>query len=463
MDEPDRTRRSCTSRTTSRRCTSAASASSKARRRRSSELTRDGRAASSTSSRATARRSASCRSASARRCGSTTRTSASTTTCATPPYPPRAARRSCATMAARVFSQHLDRTKPLWEIWMVEGLEHGRWALLSKVHHCMVDGVAATDLMSVMFADAEPAAAGRATGRPARAVERRAARPRRCAPRASPRRAAARARALRAPRRDAPRGTASSARAVAAAAPTLRPVGLLADRPDRPAPALELGGVPGSPTSRGPRRPRRHRQRRRADDHHQRLPRAAGRARREDLARARPSARWCPCRSAGPASTASTTTASRPCSRGCPVGLDDPAERLRVIRAEMDGDQGSPSRPSPATCSLALRLRAAAAARARQPARDALAAAEHAHRDDQRPRSPAAGPAARPPDARVLPLRPVVGTIRIVVAIFSYDGGLYFGVTGDCDRAPDIDVLTAGIESGLVELRQRATVSATPA
>ncbi len=56
-------------------------------------------------------------------------------------------------MAARVFSQHLDRARPLWEIWMVEGLSEGRWALLSKVHHCMVDGVAATDLMSVMFDD----------------------------------------------------------------------------------------------------------------------------------------------------------------------------------------------------------------------------------------------------------------------------------------------------------------------
>ena len=56
-------------------------------------------------------------------------------------------------MASRVFSQHLDRDKPLWELWAVEGLEGGRWALLSKVHHCMVDGVAATDLMSVMFSD----------------------------------------------------------------------------------------------------------------------------------------------------------------------------------------------------------------------------------------------------------------------------------------------------------------------
>jgi diacylglycerol O-acyltransferase / wax synthase len=69
-------------------------------------------------------------------------------------------------MASRVFSQHLDRNKPLWELWMVEGLQGDRWALLSKVHHCMVDGVAATDLMSVMFSDTDhraptPTAVGR--------------------------------------------------------------------------------------------------------------------------------------------------------------------------------------------------------------------------------------------------------------------------------------------------------------
>jgi hypothetical protein len=46
----------------------------------------------------------------------------------------------------------------------------------------------------------------------------------------------------------------------------------------------------------------------------------------------------------------------------------------------------------------------------------------------------------------------VVGSIRIVVAIFSYDGGLYFGVTGDYDGAPDIDVLTEGIRSGMDDL-----------
>ena len=50
------------------------------------------------------------------------------------------------------------------------------------------------------------------------------------------------------------------------------------------------------------------------------------------------------------------------------------------------------------------------------------------------------------------PFVPVVGSIRIVVAIFSYDGGLYFGVTGDYDGAPDVDVLTDGIGSAMKDL-----------
>lgn len=55
----------------------------------------------------------------------------------------------------RVRSMPLDRERPLWELWFVEGLEDGRWALVSKVHHCMVDGVSGVDLLSVLV-DAEP-------------------------------------------------------------------------------------------------------------------------------------------------------------------------------------------------------------------------------------------------------------------------------------------------------------------
>lgn len=59
------------------------------------------------------------------------------------------------TLVGRVMSQHLDRRRPLWETWVVEGIEDGRWGLLWKVHHSMVDGVSANDLMSEVL-DAEP-------------------------------------------------------------------------------------------------------------------------------------------------------------------------------------------------------------------------------------------------------------------------------------------------------------------
>jgi WS/DGAT/MGAT family acyltransferase len=60
-------------------------------------------------------------------------------------------------LMGRVMSQQLDRAKPLWEMWIVEGLDRGCWALISKTHHCMVDGVSATDLLSVILSeDREP-------------------------------------------------------------------------------------------------------------------------------------------------------------------------------------------------------------------------------------------------------------------------------------------------------------------
>lgn len=52
-------------------------------------------------------------------------------------------------LSGRIFSQKLDHTKPLWELWIVEGLANGRFALISKMHHCMVDGLAGVDLLTV--------------------------------------------------------------------------------------------------------------------------------------------------------------------------------------------------------------------------------------------------------------------------------------------------------------------------
>lgn len=54
-------------------------------------------------------------------------------------------------LAGRIMSQQLDRSKPLWEIWVVEGLENNRFALVTKTHHCMIDGIAAVDLLAVLM------------------------------------------------------------------------------------------------------------------------------------------------------------------------------------------------------------------------------------------------------------------------------------------------------------------------
>jgi diacylglycerol O-acyltransferase len=54
-------------------------------------------------------------------------------------------------MCGRVFAQRLDRSKPLWELWLVEGLEADRFALVSKTHHAVVDGVSGVDLSTVLF------------------------------------------------------------------------------------------------------------------------------------------------------------------------------------------------------------------------------------------------------------------------------------------------------------------------
>jgi diacylglycerol O-acyltransferase / wax synthase len=58
-------------------------------------------------------------------------------------------------LTSRVFSQALDRTRPLWELWLVEGLAGDRFAVLSKTHHALVDGISGVDIATVLF-DASP-------------------------------------------------------------------------------------------------------------------------------------------------------------------------------------------------------------------------------------------------------------------------------------------------------------------
>lgn len=59
--------------------------------------------------------------------------------------------RALKRLVGRLFSQHLDRSRPLWEFWVVEGVEDDRFALVVKVHHCMVDGIAGVALLQALL------------------------------------------------------------------------------------------------------------------------------------------------------------------------------------------------------------------------------------------------------------------------------------------------------------------------
>ena len=186
-----------------------------------------------TSCRASARSCASFRSARAGRSGSTTRSSTSATTSATPPSPPPAARSSCARSRRASSRQRLDRSKPLWEMWLVDGVEGDRFALVTKTHHCLVDGVSGVDITTVLFdasPDPEPLPAGPSLGRPPRAQRRPDAR--RGAGRACDRRRP-RSSAAPAPCSAAPRQVARAADRRARGGRRLRAAPASAPRPPR--------------------------------------------------------------------------------------------------------------------------------------------------------------------------------------------------------------------------------------
>jgi diacylglycerol O-acyltransferase len=366
-------------------------------------------------------------------------------------------------MASRVFSGALDRDKPLWELWMVEGMHDGRWALLSKVHHCMVDGVAATDLMSVMFSDE--------TSRTDAGERPWAAPPepsgldvlvRTLIRRASPAgQLETIKQALRTPR-ETLRSVAEIARAAAAAGPSLRPVeassltgpigphrrwswahvGLADVKSVR----AELGGTVNDVVltviTNGFRSLLQSRGEQLDEDRVIRtmVPVSVRRRGEKGVYNNRVSAVFA----------------------GLPVGLSDPAERLERIRAEMDGVKQSKQAVAGDVLSslsgFAPPLLLALGSRM-------VTLSPRLNMHTATTNVPGPQQPVQTLGRRMLesyPFVPVVGSIRIVVAIFSYDGGLYFGVTGDYDGAPDIDVLTSGIEQGMVDLLALLATSKSP-
>jgi diacylglycerol O-acyltransferase / wax synthase len=354
-------------------------------------------------------------------------------------------------MAARIFSQHLDRNKPLWELWSIEGLRDGRWALLSKVHHCMVDGVAATDLMSVMFSDTTESGPRREFAAPPEpsGLEMLV---RTIAHKASPAgQAQSLRRALTAPG-ETLKTVVEAARAAAAASSRMRPV--------------------ASSSLTGPIGP--HRRWSWADVRltDVKTVRSALGGTVNDVvlaiiangfrelleSRGEPPASDSVVRTMVPVSVRRRGERGVYNNRvsavfaGLPVGLDDPRERLAAIRAEMDGIKETKQAVAgdvlsslsgfapPLLLALGSRL---------------VTASPRLNIHTATTNVPGPQQPVQTLGRRMLesyPFVPVVGSIRIVVAIFSYDGGLFFGVTGDYDGAPDIEVLTDGIAAGMKDL-----------
>jgi len=365
--------------------------------------------------------------------------------------------RELRNLVGRVMSQQLDRHKPLWEMWIVEGLEHDHWALVSKVHHCMVDGVSGTDLLTVVLdAEPEPARLSTDVWHPASEPDNtrlvrdalvdlvaspyeqlRALRSATRAPRQAIAQLAELARGLRAwtgvvrPTEPSsingpigPHRRWDWARTTLADVKTVR---------------RTLGGTVNdivlTVLTRGFR-----------DLLVARDENVDGRVVRTLVPVS--------VRTAGERGTYNNRVSAMIAE--LPVGLDDPAARLAAIRAQMDDLKESKQAVAGEVLtslsgfapSLLLALGTRVAMRIPQ-------------RNINTVTTNVPGPqhqlyACGRPMIEAFPFVPLASTVRIGVAIFSYNGMLNYGVTGDYDTAPDIAVLCGGVEAGMTELLKLA-------
>ncbi len=361
-------------------------------------------------------------------------------------------------LVGRVMSQPLDRGKPLWEMWMVEGLEDGHWAVLSKVHHAMVDGVSGTELMALIL-DLSPDAA------PGPVEEWR--------PRPSPSAFELAARAVV----DLGRSPYEQARAIRAAA--RRPRQAVRQVAEVVRGVQSMAGLvrPTSPsTLNGPIGPhRRYAWASTTVAEIKTVRRAFGgsfndvvlasitRGFRELLlGRGEPVDRVL--RTLVPVSVRPRDASGRAVGDGTlanrvsamfaelPVGIADPVECLHALGAQMAGlKESRQALAGEALTSLSgfapsMLLALGARVASRLPQRNVNTGTTNV----PGPQVPLYAAGRRM--LKAYPYVPVFGHVRVAVAAFSYDGEVDFGVTGDYDHAPDIDVLCRGIEEGMAEL-----------
>jgi diacylglycerol O-acyltransferase len=355
-------------------------------------------------------------------------------------------------LVARVMSQHLDRARPLWEVWAVEGVEKGRWALVSKVHHCMVDGVSSIDLMSVLFdADPDPVLPDPVPWRPNPEPSVVELIRQSVAGALSPvERISALLAALRSPE-DALRRGAESVRAFISVAGKLLP-----------APQTSLSGA------YGPHRRWTSAQAPLADV---KLVRAALGGTVNDVVLAAITGAFRDflvgrgeqvdgrvVRTVVPVSVRGQHERGAYNNRvsavfvDLPVGHHDPVARLADIRGQMDGIKESKGALAgerlvdlagfapPVLLAVGNRLAASIPQQSLHTATTNVPGPQH----------PLYFAGRRLLESA--PMVPLLGSVRVVVGIFSYDGNLHFGITGDYDTVADIDVLRAGVQNGVAEL-----------
>ncbi len=363
-----------------------------------------------------------------------------------------------ADLMARVMSQRLDRDRPLWEYWVVEGLPEGRWALISKTHHCMVDGVSGTDLYRVIFDfSPEPSAPAPADDRTVNAEPSAVELAARAALDAVvlPAREALALRGAAADPAGALRQAAEMARALARLAPAARP-----------ATGSSLSGHIG--------RQRRYTWARVSLEDVKTIKQALGGTvndvvltaisggfRALLLARGeQPGPHMV--RSLVPVSVRAPGAESvydnqvSALLADLPVHVADPVERLAAVRSELTTLKESKEAmlgealtslgrftPFPFASwwsRLAFGL----------PQREIVTVTTNV----PGPRQPLYGMGRRL--LEIIPYVPIATTLRTGISIFTYGGNVTFGITGDFAANPDLDVLAHGIEDGVSELVKAA-------
>lgn len=355
------------------------------------------------------------------------------------------------TLVGRVMSQRLDRSRPLWETWVVEGLEGERWALISKSHHCMVDGVSGADLLAVMLdavSDADP---------PSSTSDWKPERP--------PSKASLLMDSFTEGIRKPAAGFDNLRRLIGTPRRALRELADLSDALStfRTSPSLELESALNGPI--GPHRRWCHGSMTFTDikkirKRHggtvndvvlaavahgfQTLLQSRGVPTRDRFVRTLVPVSIRRDEEKGQMNNRVATVFAE-----LPIGLDDPAERLAAVRAEMDSlkehHQSEVSELFGAITEFTPPVLLAAVSRM---------LANLDQQTIQTVTTNVPGPrhtlyAAGRRLAAVYPYVPLCGSIRIGVAIFSYAGTIHIGITGDYETTADIDVLRVGIEAGI--------------